>query len=296
MAEKIVVKNLGKRGTHKFFLHDINLTVHEGEIFALCGIQGSGKTLLTKVLQKLGHADSGTIQIDCADTGVLIPDQTLYSNLTVYQTMQMYSRLYRRHAGRAEIMNTLNVCGLRRRRAVKIKSLSPSRYTRLKIAIAIVARPRVLILDSPFSYLSEPEARQIRVVLKTLADRFGTAILLTGVSFFGIEEIFDTCAIIDGGRIVASDSYNNIAKSNFKFAKTCITTPQQHLTAKLINEKFGYKTSVYGENDVVVTVHPDKAQEMNDFLKSQNIIVDSITSVNRSIEHIFHDMRMGVVA
>jgi ABC-2 type transport system ATP-binding protein len=287
--EKIKVVNLRKQ-TKDFLLHDINIRVHSGEIFALVGIQNSGKTMLSKILQKLAFADGGYFDIK-DNPGYVIPDQMFYPNQTVLQTMEMFNELHKRGANRAEILNVLNMVGLRKKRNVRVKHLSPNRYERLKIAVAVLARPNVLILDAPFSYMSDIEARYMRVILKTLADKFGTAILLTAVSFFGIEEIFDTVAIIDGGKIVTIHSYNELTAHYERFAKTCITTPSPNYTAKLIHEKFGFKTHLWGDNDVIVTAPPTYAQQIYDFLLEAKVPVNSVSRVNKSIENMFHELR-----
>jgi len=288
----ITVQNLHKH-LKRFNLNDISFKVHEGEIFALCGIQGSGKTVLAKVLQKQCFKSSGTFDVENEKIGMVIPDQRLYGDWTVYQCVRRYAHMNNRFPTRAEIMNTLNVVGLRRRARMRVRELVPNRYARLKIAIAVVCKPKVLILDSPFDYLSEIEARQIRIILKTLADKFGCAIFLTAVSFYGIEEIFDTMSIIGNGSIICTHSYNDLSRFNDKYAKTCITSPMADLVCKLVGEEMNLKSRMYGENDVVINAHPDRAQEIYDFLLSKNIKVDNVTRVHKSIENLFNELREG---
>jgi ABC-2 type transport system ATP-binding protein len=287
--DKIIVNNLRKK-TKNFLLQHASFTVHSGEIFALCGIQNSGKTLLTKTIQKLCFPDFGTISIG-NDFGFFIPDQMFDPNMTVYGAVCWTVLLNKRPLSHFEILNILNLVGLKARRNMRIRHLTPNRQTRLKIACAIVARPSVLVLDAPFSYLSEFEARQIRIILKTLCDRFQTSILLTGVNFYGIEEIFDTAAIIDGGKIVTVTSYNELNKINEPYAKMCITTNAPNLCAKLVADTFHFKTHLYGDNDVIVGATPEKAQGLYDFLRNNNVDITCITRVNKSIQELFQTMR-----
>jgi len=292
MSEQIVIHNLQKR-TKDFYLHDITMKVHEGEIMAVVGVQGSGKTLLTKILQKLAFNEGGYYDINSKSVGTVIPDQMFYPGRTCFQTLKMYAKLNKRYATRKTINNTLNIVGLRRRKNTKIKNLTPNRYARLKIAVAIAARPKILILDAPFSYMGEVEARHVRVILKTLADKFGTAIFLTGVNFFGIEEIFDTVSIIDGGSLVCIKSYNELVKKNDHLSKICITTPYPNALAKYVSENLGLTANLFGENQVVINTHPDKAQKLYDKLLENKIAVDGITRVNKSIEDLFQELRYG---
>jgi len=290
----IVVENLYKKCSKSFCLQDISFKVHAGEIFALCGMTGSGKSTVTKILHKLYHADKGTVEFDKYNTGVFIQEQEFYKKKTVIDTMHLYAKICPRHVSDAEKRNILRVVGLYNKCNVKIKDLTINRYTRFKIALAIMKRPKILILDDPFAYLTEFEKRHVRVILKTLADKFGTTILFTAPDFEGIEEIFDTAGIIDGGRMVTIKSYNELALQQDQYAKTCITTPSPNKTAIEIAEKFKYDARLFGETDVIINVHPDKAQEMYTHLREKQIEVTSVTRVNKSVSGMFHSLRMGM--
>jgi len=288
--DKLIVENLNKR-VNSFTLYGATFKVHAGEIFALVGMTGSGKSTVTKIIHNLTYADSGEINFDKTSIGALIQDHELYKRKTVYKTMIMFARMYVRDINRAEIRNTLRAVGLYKKRGVKVKDLTNNRYTRLKIALAIISRPAILVLDEPFAYLGDIESREIRVILKTLAERFDTAILLTASDFEGIEEIFDTVAIIDSGEIICVESYNNLAQKFDKFAKICISTTAPNLVATEITDKFGYKTNLHGEDEVIITAHPDKAQEIADHLESKGLDIKNTMRVHRSIAPLFHSMR-----
>ena len=288
--KKIVIENLCKRVNH-FNLSGVSFSVHSGEIFALVGMTGSGKSTITKILDKLIYTDSGTATFDHQDTGVLVQDQEFYKNKTVFKTMLMFSETYPKQIRHSEIRNTLRAVGLYKRRNTRVKDLTINRYARLKIALSIMTRPSILILDDPFVYLNDYESREVRVILRTLSERFDTAILITATDFTGIEEIFDTTAIIDGGQIVCIESYNTLSRMNDKDSKISISTPTANLAAVQITEKFGYDVNLFEENEIIISAHPDKAQEIHDYLTSQEIEVTSITRVNKSIEHLFHQLR-----
>jgi len=287
---KIVVENLYKK-INRFTLSGVSFAVHDGEIFAIVGMTGSGKSTVTKILQNLSYQDSGKIYFDKSSYGMLVQEQEFYKNKTIFQTMLLYSKMYPQYISRSDIRNVLRIVGLYKKRYVKIKHLNVSRHARLKIALSIMRKPKVLILDDPFAFLSEYEARQIRIILRTLSDKFKTAILLTANDFSGIEEIFDTVAIIEGGEIVCIHTYNDLAKMTDKESKICISTPSPNLVATEIQEKFKYETRLYNESDVIVNAHPDKAQEICDYLYDKDIPVIETTRVNKSIQSLFHSLR-----
>jgi len=287
---KVVVDNLSKK-IKNFWIDGVNFKVHSGEIFAIVGTEDSGKELLVKTMQRLGFLTAGKVDVNRKDTGTLVGDQNFYPNQSIWSTVKMMAKLYDKDVTRTQMKNTLNLLGLYKKRKAKIKTLSHNRITRLKIACAIIGNPGILILDRPFMNLDEYEARIVRVALKTLADKFDTAVILTAPDFCGIEEIFDTVAIIDAGEIVLVESYNNLARSVAKFSKTCVTTEAPHLAATKIKEKFQYVTHIHGTNDVVVDTHPDNAQAIFEYLKEENIPVDYVTRVNKSIADLFYALK-----
>ena len=288
--DKIIIENLHKK-INDFTLDGVSFTVHSGEIFALVGMAGSGKSTVTKILHNLSSPDGGKIHFNKFSTGVLVQEQEFYKNKTILQTMVMFAKMNLKFIARSDIRNTLRAVGLFKRRNMQIKYLNLNRYSRLKIALAIMGRPAILILDDPFAYLSEFEAREVRVILKTLAEKFNTAILLTATDFAGIEEIFDTAAIIEGGRIVCIESYNNLCKRTDREAKICIATPSPNFAATEITEHFKYETNLYGDNEVIINAHPEKANEIHEYLLTKDIEVTSVTRVNKSIAGLFHSLR-----
>jgi ABC-2 type transport system ATP-binding protein len=290
--EKIIVQNLNKSTRKHTYYNRASFTVHSGEIFALVGIAESGKESIIKTLQRLCKETGGKIIINRKDIGTVVAEQEFYPNDTVLATLKNAMLLNGHVASGAQIKNVLNLLGLKSKIHTQVKNLSQNRITRLKIAAAIVGRPGILLLDDPFTSLSEFEAREVRVILKTLAEKFDTAILLTARDFSGIEEIFDTVAVIEAGEIVKIESYNNLARLNARAAKTCVTTPEPNLAAKIITEQFGYPVNIHEVYNVIIDAHPDdNGQAIYDLLVKNGIEVKSLTRVHKSIVSFFDTIR-----
>ncbi|MCL2229328.1 MAG: ATP-binding cassette domain-containing protein [Firmicutes bacterium] len=289
--EELKTEKLCKR-IKDFWLEGVDITVHSGEIFLVAGIEDSGNDMFIKTLQRICRPTDGKAKLCRSKVGSVVFDQNFYKNKTVIQTLKMSARLNGRTVTKGMIRNTLNLVGLLGKCKYKIKDLTQNRITRLKIACAIVGRPKVLILDRPFEHLDSYESRIIRVILKTMADKMDTAIVLTARDFGGVEEIFDTTAIIDRGTLVMTESYNNIARIYAKFSKTCIVTPEPNLAAKLITEKFTVKANLFNQNEVVINTHPDNAQKVYDYLKKKGVNISAVTRVNKSIAPLFHELRL----
>ena len=287
--EKIIVTNLSKQRKGFAVLDEISFGVHQGEILAIIGEPSSGKTLLTKLMGRIVLTKKGDARYDRRDTGMVISDQCLYPDNTVQGTLKYYAGLKKKHVSNAQVLNTLNLVGLKAMRKEYVDKLGPNQLTRLKIAVALVTRPGILILDDPFTGLSSSEAHHMRVLFKTLADGLGTAILLTARTLAEVEDICDRIALIDSGALVCIKSYNSLAREVEPYTKICVTTAVPNFTARSIETALGYETAICGE-DVIVNAHPDNAQAIYDELRRQEIEVLGMTRVNKSIQEVFYNM------
>jgi ABC-2 type transport system ATP-binding protein len=285
-VKKILVENLQKKRKNFAIIDEITFQVHEGEIFVLAGIDGSGKTLLTKTIEKIALPDNGTVDFDRKNTGMVICDQHFYSEKTIYKTAKHYATLNKKRISKERIVNILNMLGLKQMKNFTIERLNKKQLARLRIAVALITRPGILILDEPFKDLSAEESRIIRVILKTLADCFNTAILLTAPDLSGVEEICDTVSIIDNGMIVYTKSYNEMTRENEPYTKLCVSTPAPNLAAMTVEKSLGYETNICGP-DVIVNTHPDNAKSIYDELVRSGITVFGMTKVNKSVQEQF---------
>jgi ABC-2 type transport system ATP-binding protein len=129
----------------------------------------------------------------------------------------------------------------------------------------------------------------MRELLKTLADNYKVAILITAKNLSEVEEICDTIAVIDNGMIVFVKTYNELLAKNEPYTKLCVTTPSPNLTAMTIEQSFGYKTNLCG-SDVIVDTHPENARAIYDELKTRNIQVFGMSKVNKSIQEQFYKL------
>jgi len=298
--EKIVAYNLTKKEKDFSIIDEVSFTVHEGEILALVGQEHSGKTLVTKLIQSISRINSGNAAINGHDTaqglrdtaqttGVFIDAQNFYNEKNCYETLEHNARLLGKRFMHTQAMNILNLLGLKKVKSVPLYLLNPSQMIRLKLAVALIAMPNILILDEPFKSLTEEEAREVRKILKTLADDFDVAILITARDFSGVEEIFDTAAIIDDGMIVSVKSYNELVRQNAPYTKVGISTPMPNSAARFIEQTFGYETHLCG-SDVIVDTLPDKAQMMYEELTKNKITVYGMTRINKSIGELLFDL------
>jgi len=187
----------------------VTFSLHEGEILTLVGGVSSGKTMTVKTILDLARKTHGYVKIDKhTPMGVVLPGNYFQENSTVWQTMSQVISLQGARIHSSKRYNILKLLGLGGARDTKISKLSASQLTRLKLATAFINSPQILILDNAFADLEDADALGVRIILKALADRMGVSILVTSPTLRGVEEICDTIAILEQGRLKRVVSYN----------------------------------------------------------------------------------------
>lgn len=281
----LTVTNLEKTSSKKTLLTNVNLTLHEGEILALVGEHLSGKSLLTKLILSLSHKTKGKIKISAQEyIGYFIPHEAFMPNITVKTVINDYCKLHDRHYNGRNVKNILALFHLRNRLHSKVDQLSVSECDFLKIALPLIIRTDILILDGPFNHLPNEQAKDLRVLLKKISKELKTSILITASKMADIEEICDTIAIIDEGVIISMQSYNSMVTRELDQAKLGITVAEPNYAAKVIEDSFQVPARLCGDQ-VIVNLKPERVQDVVDALIKAHITVISAQRVFRSLDH-----------
>ena len=189
----------------------ITFSVARGEIFALLGTNGAGKTSTVELLEGLAAPDGGRVRVLGHDphreraavrprTGVMLQEGGFPSELTVGETVRMWAGCT---TGARPTAEALGLVGLGGRADVRVKQLSGGERRRLDLALALLGRPEVLFLDEPTTGLDAEGRRDTWELVRTLRDN-GTAVLLTTHYLEEAEDLADRLAILHEGRIAAA--------------------------------------------------------------------------------------------
>ncbi|MEV1047130.1 ABC transporter ATP-binding protein [Streptomyces sp. NPDC049916] len=189
----------------------VSFSVARGELFALLGTNGAGKTSTVELLEGLALPTSGTIRILGHDpfrersavrprTGVMLQEGGFPSDLTVLETAQMWSACT---TGARPAAEALEMVGLSSRAGVRVKQLSGGEKRRLDLALALTSRPEVLFLDEPTTGLDAEGRRDTWDLIRALRES-GTTVLLTTHYLEEAESLADRLAIMHQGQIVTS--------------------------------------------------------------------------------------------
>jgi ABC-2 type transport system ATP-binding protein len=193
----------------------VSFEIRQGETFGLLGPNGAGKTTTIAMICGLLARDGGSVSVDgrLIDVGAVaakagigyVPQElAIYPDLTARENLEFFGRLYglRGSGLRARIADVLDVVGLADRAKDRTATFSGGMQRRLNIAIGLLHRPRLLLLDEPTVGV-DPQSRN--AILESIAGlgREGMAILYTTHYMEEAERLCDRVAIIDAGEIRA---------------------------------------------------------------------------------------------
>jgi ABC-2 type transport system ATP-binding protein len=207
-------------------LQEVDLAVKPGEICALLGPNGAGKTTLVSIVAGLRRPDHGTVAVGGIDAvahprrarqqlGLAPQDLGLYPNATVRENLHVFGALagLRRAALRRRIDEVAASLQLQPLLGRSAGLLSGGQKRRVHTAIALLHRPRLLLLDEPTVGADiETRAALLEVVRSLAAD--GAAVCYTTHYLGEIEALDATVALLEAGRIVARGSVKELTRSH----------------------------------------------------------------------------------
>ncbi len=195
----------------------VDLHVRRGELFALLGTNGAGKTSLLEVVEGIAPASAGQVRVFGLDpyrhrarvrprTGIMLQEAGFPADLTTLETARMWAGTL---GAPMPVEESLELVGLRGRGTVPVKSLSGGERRRLDLARALLGRPEVLYLDEPTTGLDPQSRRDAWDLVRRLLDD-GTTVVLTTHYLEEAERLADRLAIMDAGRIVRTGTVADI--------------------------------------------------------------------------------------
>jgi ABC-2 type transport system ATP-binding protein len=219
----------------------VDFAVREGEIFALLGTNGAGKTTTLEVVEGFRRPATGQVRVFGLDpfadrtalsarTGVMSQQTGLIGELTVAETLRLWSGLTSRQDSPRDLMSTVDLLG---RSDVPVEKLSGGERRRLDFALAIWGRPPLVILDEPTTGL-DPESRQrLWKTVERLRDS-GTSVLLTTHYLEEAQALADHVAIMHAGSVQVAGTLSEVLSE--QPARITATLPPDVVPPKLFGD------------------------------------------------------------
>jgi ABC-2 type transport system ATP-binding protein len=220
----VIVRDLQKSFGEIQAVQDVSFEVHAGEIFSLLGPNGAGKTTTISIISCLLRPDQGEAwvlgnsvlaepQKAKAPLGVVPQEIALYEDLSARENLVFWGKMYglRGDILSQRVNEVLEVIGLTERDKGRVGKFSGGMKRRLNIGVALLNRPRLLIMDEPTVGIDPQSRRNILDSVKEL-NREGATVLYTTHYMEEAQELSDHIAIMDHGKLIAYGTHAELVK------------------------------------------------------------------------------------
>ena len=268
---KVEFKNITKKFNNTVAVNNVSCTFEPGTLTTLLGPSGCGKTTSLRIIAGLERATSGQILIDGEDVTILpaterdvsmvFQSYALFPHMSVMENVSYGLRMINKNKEEytEKTFNTLELVGLKGYQDRMPSELSGGQQQRVALARTLVVKPKVLLLDEPFSNLDAKLRDQVRIEIRRIQKEYGlTAIFVTHDQEEALT-MSDRIAVIEGGQVqqVGRDLYNypnNKFVANFigdsNIIKVSIVSHQQdNYEIKIDKKVFKIKSSIQGHKD-----------------------------------------------
>lgn len=206
------LKNINKSYMRNFVLKDLNMTVNKNDIYAFIGENGAGKTTTMRIIMSIIKQDSGEISLfGCTSKdelglyrskiGAIIENPAFYPYLSAYDNLKYYVK-FKGITDDSIITDSLKSVGLGNTKKKKFKNFSLGMKQRLGLALALLNRPDLLILDEPFNGLDPQGMVEFRETLSVLNKRHGITIIISSHNLNELGQIATRYGFIHQGHIL----------------------------------------------------------------------------------------------
>lgn len=210
----IVLEHVTKRIHKNIVLRDIDMTFQEGIIYGLRGYNGSGKTMLLRIISGLIRPTNGRICIDGqilgkdmdfpSSMGVLIENPAFLDDFSGKENLEMIMSI-NKVIDENRLMGCLNEVGLTQSKDLKYKKYSLGMKQRLGIAAAFMEKPKLILLDEPTNALDEEGIQMLEKLINEMRDNNRIIIIASHEKDF-LNKIADIVYLMDKGSICLEDN------------------------------------------------------------------------------------------
>ena len=275
MQTVLEVKQVTKQYGQQYALDHVSLSIQKGDIYGLIGKNGAGKTTLLKTISRLIHANSGTVSVFGSQNSKEW-NEALRKIGTVIETPVAYKE-------------TLAYVGLSNTGKKKFRNFSLGMKQRLGIAIALISKPELMILDEPINGLDPLGIKEFRLMIQRLNQELGITFIISSHILSELYLVATKFGVIDQGRLVAEFTKDDFDRASEDYI--VLKTSDRDQAANLIQGKLHYQLKEADKSDELHIVAQE--QELNDInreLVLSNIHVNGIYAAHKDLEKYFTDL------
>ena len=242
---KIEARNISKAFGSIQALDDVSISIEPGVIYGFVGANGAGKTTLMRIIMGVLLTDNGEVLLNSKPAsqdsrrqiGYMPSERGLYAKMRVFEQLVFFAEI--RGLDKPEARKSANEwierLDISKYAEKNLETLSTGNQQRVQLAVALIAKPRALILDEPFSGLDPIAVKTMSDVIREQAGK-GLPILFSSHQLELIDQVSNEVAIISHGKIIATGSPAELRKAAKAPEKIEIPTPLATIFGDLIAE------------------------------------------------------------
>ncbi len=206
MKNLIEAKGLVKRFGNREVVKGIDLEIRPGEVLALIGTNGAGKSTIMSMLLGILNPDEGQVTRWREDyrshLSVQLQSTPFFEGYTAEENLQLFAALYNMKLTKSQLAEELEKCGLSEASKTPAIKMSLGQQKRLAIAVTNIHKPELIVLDEPTAGLDPRARHEIRAMIRKLADEKVT-VLFSSHDMEEVSRTADRLILMHSGKIVA---------------------------------------------------------------------------------------------
>ncbi|HEX9859569.1 MAG TPA: ABC transporter ATP-binding protein [Nitrospirota bacterium] len=295
-------KGLSKRYGDRWAVKGLDLVVPRGEVFGFLGPNGAGKTTTIRMMLGLIAPTSGSVLINGLDAhrdplralagvGAIVETPSFYGYLTGRQNLELLGKVSG-GVPHGRVDEVLELAGLLTRAEDRVKGYSQGMRQRLGIAQTLLSSPEIIILDEPTNGLDPSGMREMRGLIRRLADEFGITVFVSSHLLHEVEAACTRVAVISSGTLVAQGLVTELLKS--ETVRLDIKVSDAAGAADVLG-KLGFVSGLTdaGGGALSMDLTSGRVAEVNRALVTAGVEVSSLVPHTASLEEFFMELTGG---
>jgi len=291
--------NLKKTIKGKEIIKGINLTLYPSQIFGFLGPNGAGKTTTIRMIVGLIKPSEGSVTIcgysvahdfvkAMSNVGCIIESPDMYKYLTGMENLLQFAAMDKTIT-QQRVKDVVEMVGLQHRVNDKVTTYSLGMRQRLGIAQAIIARPKLLILDEPTNGLDPAGITEFRNLIRNLAYEEGMTVFVSSHLLLEIQQMCDVVSIIKQGSVVKTANVQDILHDDR--IEWQLNDPERAIA--LLGEHWNIEAVQLKMNTVSADIGQHPLDKMNELFIREGIALTYCSSKQNTLEDLFLDLTEG---
>lgn len=294
MPEAVIETSVLTRRYGKLTAVDkLNLNIPKGSVYGFLGPNGAGKTTTIRMLLGLIHPNKGQVLLFrmpleqhrivlLQRVGALVETPSLYPHLTGYENLEVTRRLI--GAQREQIARALAIVKLEQDAYRRVREYSHGMCQRLGLALALLSKPELLILDEPTNGLDPAGMREMRELIRRFSTEYDVTIFLSSHLLSEVEQVATHIGIIHRGHLLFQGTLSELQAQRQGCVRLSVSQPDKAIR---ILTRAGWTVQRDGDFLIVMTNERTATADINNLLVQQEVQVFGLSIEQPSLEDIF---------